>query len=173
MKKVSEETIKKNKTSLSQRVRAAMIALSILQIIFGLIMCFTSKITSEALFSTFQESIQEAEVIYEDEEMQKTYDETIASFETAFENSWILFIFNGTIIVAANIFILVWGIQEKLLIKKPKVIALCAISLTFSSSYNIFFSLMSLIITIAVKRKIPEDFGDKQKKLKVKFDDKK
>lgn len=112
-------------------------------------------------------------MIYEDEEMQKTYDNTIATFETLFKNFWIIFIFNGAIIVVANIFILVWGIQEKLLIKKPKVIALCAISLAFSSSYNIFFSLMSLIIAIAVKRKIPEDFGDKQKKLKVKFDDKK
>ena len=173
MKDKGKDKPKKIKTSLSQPVRAAMIALSVLQIIFGLIMCFTSKMASEALSSTFQESIEDAEVIYEDEEMQKTYDKTISDLGTIFENSWILFIFNGTIIVVANIFILVWGIQEKLLIKKPKVITLCAISLAFSNSYNIFFSIVSLIIAIAAKRKIPEDFGNKQKKLKVKFDDKK
>ncbi len=173
MKDKEKEKSKKIKTSLSQPVRAAMIALSILQIIFGLIMCFTSKIASEALFSAFEDSMQKVGVTYEDEETQKAYDETVAGLKTAFENSWILFIFNGTIIVVANIFILVWGIQEKLLIKKPKVITLCAVSFAFSNSYNIFFSIVSLIIAIAVKRKIPEDFGNKQKKLKVKFDDKK
>lgn len=174
VKKKAKKESAKIKTSLSQPVRAAMIALAALQIIFGLINCFTSKMMSEELSASFRESAQSSDVTYEDEEMQEAFNDAMAKLQTLFDNSWIIFVLNGIIIIVSNTFILIWSIQEKLLIKKPKAITLCAISLAFSNStYNFFFSLVSLVIMIVTKRKIPEDFGNKAKKLKVKFEEKK